>query len=85
VQLLGDALGLERVLVAPEGLEDVDGGADEVVVGERGAPAVDALVGEDVDEGVDAVVRADLVRPSPLGSAVPEASDAMSAMRTPRV
>src|SRR5262249_30177504 len=76
VEFFGDALGFEGVFAAPEGFEDVEGGLDEVGVGEDAADTGDALVGEDGDEGVDAVLGFELVGPAALRGGAGQADGA---------
>jgi hypothetical protein len=66
VEFLADALRLKGVLVPPERFEDIERGLDQIGVGEDTADAGDAFVGKDGDEGVDAVLRFQLVHPPPL-------------------
>ena len=50
--------------------------ADQRVAGEHAAPPGEALVGQDGDERVDAVVGPQFVGPAALGRAAPEAEGA---------
>ena len=70
VQLLADPLRLQRILAAVERLEHAERSAHQLVVGEGGSPPGDAFIGEDGDQRVDAIFRADLVRPAAFGRAV---------------
>src|SRR5262249_9758545 len=66
VQLLADALGLKRVLPAPQRLEQIDCRLDEAAIGEDAAMAGDAGIGVHGDQGMDRVLRRDLLRPATL-------------------
>ena len=76
VQLLADALRLERIFARYSGSSTPQRAAHQLIVGEDRAPAGDAFVGEDGDQRVDAVVRLDLVRPAAFRRAVAQAGRA---------
>jgi len=63
MQFLADALRFQRIFAQIQGSEQMQRTPHQLIVGECRAPTGDALVGEDRDEGMDAVIRLDLVRP----------------------
>src|SRR5215204_5635250 len=66
MELLADALGLQRVLTPVQWLHHGEGGADQPGVGEDAANSGQILVRADDDERVDRVFGAKLLAPAAL-------------------
>jgi hypothetical protein len=72
MQLLAHALRLQWVFAQIQRSHEVKRAAHQFIVGECRSPAGNAFIGEDGDERVNAIVRANLVCPAALWRAMAE-------------
>jgi hypothetical protein len=73
VEFLADAFGFDGVFALVERFEDGERGSDKRIIREHAAEAGDTFVRVDGDERVDAVFRAEFVRPSTFGGCAAKA------------
>src|SRR5262249_28958073 len=75
-ELLGDAGGLVGALADQVRAEQLDAGGDEGLARHAAAEADEALVGDDLDEGVEVFLALVALRPAAVDGAAGEAGDA---------